>query len=232
MDHNSCSLTGHYLSQQFGAGPQKWTTLSHNGVLFPNPYIPHNIPLLYNNDPIHLEPEAEELATLYAKFTDTIYIKDSTFRKNFWKDWAKVLGKDSPIQSFDQCDFKLIYEYLLKQKEIKKQDKPEKQDFEQYKTAIVDGKVQPVGNFRMEPPGIFLGRGCSPLVGKIKKRIYPEDITINIGKESPIPEIPSFYPNHNWQTIIHNQYVTWLASWKDDITGKTKYVWGEVLHQT
>ena len=97
---------------------------------------------------------------------------------------------------------------------------------EKDKTAIVDGKIQPVGNFRIEPPGIFLGRGCNPKLGKIKRRIYPEDITINIGKNSPIPELPDFLKeNHKWGEIIHNQYVEWLASWKDNITGKMKYVW-------
>ena len=36
---------------------------------------------------------------------------------------------------------------------------------------MVDGKSQPVGNYRMEPPGIFLGRGDNPHLGKIKRRI-------------------------------------------------------------
>lgn len=94
-----------------------------------------------------------------------------------------------------------------------------------YKIAIVDGKEQPVGNYRMEPPGIFLGRGDNPKIGKIKPRIYPEDITINIGKDSPIPELPYFLKNHKWGKIIHDRHVEWLASWKDTITGKTKYLW-------
>ena len=58
---------------------------------------------------------------------------------------------------------------------------------EKYKTAIVDGKPQPVSNYRMEPPGIFLGRGSHPKIGRIKKRIYPEDVTLNLDKEAPIP---------------------------------------------
>ena len=41
-----------------------------------------------------------------------------------------------------------------------------------------------VGNFRIEPPGIFLGRGCHPKAGKIKRRIYPEDITLNIDNKA------------------------------------------------
>jgi DNA topoisomerase-1 len=225
MTHTQHIITGHYLAIQFGAGPKKWTTLEHNGVLFPPEYIPHKIPILYNGNRIELEPAAEEAATLYAKFIESDHIKDNIFRKNFWNDWKKILGKNSPIESIDNCDFKLIYNYLLELKETNKIEIKEKQDVEKYKIATVDGKVQPTGNFRIEPPGIFLGRGCSPNLGKIKFRTYPEDITINIGKGVPIPEIPDFLNGHKWGEIIHNQYVEWLASWKDNITGKTKYVW-------
>lgn len=224
-------VVGQYLVNQFGGGAKKWTTLEHNGVLFPPPYVQHNIPLVYNGNNIALDVDAEEMATLYAKFIDSDYIKESIFRRNFWNDWKKILGKGSPIESLDGCDFTLIYEHLLKLKEIKKLEKLDKNDnnnkadIEQYKTAIVDGKVQPVGNFRMEPPNIFLGRGCNPKLGKIKNRIYPEDITINIGKGSNIPKVPDFLEGHKWGEVINNQYVEWLASWKDNITGKTKYVW-------
>jgi len=41
-----------------------------------------------------------------------------------------------------------------------------------------------VGNFRVEPPGLFRGRGDHPKMGKLKARIYPRDITINIGEAS------------------------------------------------
>jgi DNA topoisomerase-1 len=67
-----------------------------------------------------------------------------------------------------------------------------------------------------------LGRGDNPKIGKLKKRIYPEDIIINIGKDAIIPES---LPGHSWGKIIHDRHVEWLASWKDTITGKTKYVW-------
>jgi DNA topoisomerase-1 len=93
---------------------------------------------------------------------------------------------------------------------------------EKYKVATVDGNVQPVGNYRMEPPGIFLGRGSNPNIGKVKRRIYPEDVRINIGKEA---KIPPTLPGHKWGKIIHDRHVEWLASWKDIITGKTKYLW-------
>jgi hypothetical protein len=39
-----------------------------------------------------------------------------------------------------------------------------------------------VGNYRVEPPGLFRGRGEHPKMGMVKKRVYPRDITINISK--------------------------------------------------
>ena len=208
------------LSPQEG-GEYKWKTFEHNGVLFPPEYVPHKIPLNYKNQLVDLTPDQEEAATLFSKYLDSEYITNKTFRKNFWNDWKKILGKNSIIQSLDDCDFSEYKKHLEQMKELKKTDKKE-EDIEKYKTAVVDDKEQPVGNFRIEPPGIFLGRGDNPKLGKIKKRIYPEDITINIGKDAKIPDP---LKGHKWGHIIHDRNVEWIASWKDDITGKTKYVW-------
>lgn len=205
----------------------KWTTLKHNGVLFPPEYVKHDIPIKYKGQEVILDDLAEEYATLYAKFIDTDYVTNSTFNKNFWKDWRKVLGKDHLISELDSCNFDDIYQWLIDQKEEKKnadtEEKEEKKQIdEKYKIALVDGKEQPVGNFRVEPPGIFLGRGCNPKLGKIKQRIYASDITINIGKGEKIPKASD---GREWGEVIHNREVEWLASWKDNINGKIKYVW-------
>ena len=219
------------LFNQFGGkSVKKWTTFSHNGVLFPEPYQAHGVPLIYGDkkEKIYLDPESEEYATIYSKFVDTEYVKNKLFKQNFYGDWKKYLKKGgfNQIVSLDLCDFSLIYAHVLKMKEEKKEEKEGKGgDGDKYKEAIIDGKVQAVGNFRIEPPGIFLGRGCHPLAGKIKKRIFPEDMTINIDNKSKIPELPLFYKNRKWGKIIHDNTLEWLASWKDTITGKTKYVW-------
>ena len=175
--------------------------------------------------PVTLDPASEEIATLYAKFIPTDYVKSSVFRKNFWKDWKQILGPEHVVRDLAGCDFTAIYDHLVKMKEQKKLTKASEDNLDldaKYKTAIVDGVPQPVGNFRLEPPGIFLGRGCNPKLGKVKRRIYPEDITINIDSKAKIPEP---LEGHVWGAVIHDPYVEWLASWKDDITGKTKYVW-------
>lgn len=212
----------------------KWKTLSHNGVLFPPPYTPHNVPVIYNGQEVKLSPEAEEAATLYTKYLNTEYIKSSTFRRNFWKDWKKLLGASSPIKDLENVNFSLIYEHLYS--DSRSTGSPGSPgspsspthpslpppDIEKYKTALLDGSPQPVGNFRIEPPSLFIGRGSHPLLGRIKKRISPSDITINIGKESLVPDSPNNIP---WKKVIHDRTVVWLASWNDTITGKIKYVW-------
>ena len=91
-----------------------------------------------------------------------------------------------------------------------------------------------MGNFRVEPPGLFRGRGEHPKMGQLKARIFaaraprnsacpgaqfcaillpqrsdpslpPQDITINIGKRAKVPPVP-------------------------DIGDGKKHNWGDVVH--
>ena len=223
-----------YLTRIFGGKNKirkKWTTLEHNGVLFPPNYTFQNIKLIYDNKEISLPPLAEEYALLYSKYIDSEYIKYSQFNKNFWKDWKKTLTPSLNIVTLDKCDFSNFVLFIKKSKEkeknmsseIKEKNKELKLlEEEKYKYATIDGVQQPIGNFKIEPPGIFIGRGKHPKIGRIKKRILPEDITLNIGKNAKIPNPPN---GHKWGKIIHNQEVEWLASWKDNISDKVKYVW-------
>ena len=214
-----------------GGGNQKqWTILRHNGPYFPPEYEPHKIPIIVNNNKIVLNSNAEEYATIYSKYLDTEYIKSSLFKKNFWNDFKEYL-KDEKIKSLDDIDFSLIKEYLDNEKnKVKNISKEEKENNkkkqleieEPFSFCIIDGSQQKVGNYKIEPPGIFLGRGSHPKTGKIKKRIQPEDVILNLDKECTIPK-PNI-KNHKWGKIIHDNNVIWLASWKDTITGKTKYV--------
>ena len=49
----------------------------------------------------------------------------------------------------------------------------------------------------------------------------PEDITLNIGKgtPTPVPNVPG-----QWKAIIHDNTVTWLANWIENVNGNHKYV--------
>ncbi|AYV79009.1 MAG: topoisomerase 1b [Faunusvirus sp.] len=212
----------------------KWTTLRHSGVLFPSEYVSHNIPISYGSHKIQLPPAAEEMATHYAKYIDTEYIKLKQFNRNFWLDWKKMLPKDTVIMNLEGCDFTAIYNHVLKTRESKKTvSAEEKQRVKEardklegkYRFCTIDNVEQPVGNFKVEPCGIFIGRGCHPKLGRIKRRIYPEDVTLNLDENAPIPAIQADLKGHKWGTIIHDHTVDWLASYKDEITSKIKYVW-------
>ncbi|KAK1426569.1 hypothetical protein QVD17_15245 [Tagetes erecta] len=215
-----------------GFGEVKWNSLIHNGVIFPPAYKPHGVKMLYKGKPVDLTPEQEEVATLFAVMLDTDYMTKPKFKENFWDDWRKILGKNHSIQNLDDCDFKPIYEWHQIEKEKMKQMsekkrkalKEEKMKLEEkYMWAIVDGVKEKVINFRVTPPGLFRGRGDHSKTGKLKKRIRPSDITINIGKDAPIPECP--IPGESWKEIRHDCTVTWLANWNDPInTNKFKYV--------
>uniref|UniRef100_A0A7S2JNM3 DNA topoisomerase I n=1 Tax=Cyanoptyche gloeocystis TaxID=77922 RepID=A0A7S2JNM3_9EUKA len=216
----------------------KWITLEHNGLLFPPEYEPHGVKMLYNGKPIELTPAAEEIATFYASMLDSDYTKKEKFNKNFMKDWLAVLNKDKkykknphPIEKLELCDFTPIYKYLQEEKEKRKaMSKEEKKKIaeekskitEKYMFAKVDGHLEKVGNFRVEPPSLFRGRGDHPKMGKVKTRIYPEDVTINIGEDAPVPPCP--IPGHRWGKVVHDNTATWLAHWKDTINGQGKYV--------
>ena len=229
-NHNKCCNSIHWeFNLMFGGGKPQWTVLKHNGPMFPPPYKSHKIPIIIKGKEIILPEKAEEYATMFAKYINTDYIENNSFKKNFWKDFKPTLPSELNIQSIDDIDFSLINNYLIKQKEIKSNmTKDEKEKLkkikdeldEPYKYCIIDGVQQQVGNFKIEPPGIFLGRGTHPKIGRVKKRITPEDVIINLSKDAIIPVIK----NHDWQEVIHDQSVIWLASWKEEITGKNKYI--------
>lgn len=48
--------------------------------------------------------------------------------------------------------------------------------------CILDGHREKIGNFKTEPPGLFRGRGDHPKMGMLKRRVLPEDVTINCGR--------------------------------------------------
>jgi DNA topoisomerase-1 len=226
-----------------GDGTKKWTTLEHNGVVFPPEYepLPKNVKLIYDGIPVTLQKDAEEVATFYGSMLNsTVNVTNDTFNKNFFEDFTAILdktghGKDKDgntvkIKKFEKCDFKPIFEHFDAERERKKALpaaekkalKAAKDEAEApYMYCMWDGRKQKVGNFRVEPPGLFRGRGAHPKTGKVKKRVTPEQITINIGKEAKVPEPPA---GHKWKEVKHDQEGTWLAMWQENINGAYKYV--------
>ncbi|RNF20758.1 DNA topoisomerase IB, large subunit [Trypanosoma conorhini] len=212
-------------------GEKRWDMLCHNGVMFPPEYKPHGIPIYYEGKEFKLKPEEEEVATMFAVMREHDYYRNEIFRRNFFSSWREILDRrQHPIRRLELCDFEPIYQWHLREREKKlSRTREEKKQLrleadkeaEPYRWCVWDGKKEQVANFRVEPPGLFRGRGQHPLMGKLKKRVQPEDITINIDEFSPIPKPPE---GRNWKEVIHEHNVTWLAMWRDSILGSFKYV--------
>lgn len=213
----------------------KWATLQHAGVIFHPPYEPHGVKMLYDGKPVVLSPEAEEAASYFARWIDSAHYEKPQFRKNFFSEFVtickKTMKKAVPIEQFSKCDFGPIAKHLKEQSEAKKGKTKEEKDAEKktrldlktkYGFAVVNGIREPIGNFVVEPPGIFLGRGEHPKTGMLKKRIMPEDVTLNLSRDAEVPPCP--IPGHKWGGIVNNHEVGWVAGWFEDITGHNKYV--------
>ncbi|XP_072259810.1 DNA topoisomerase 1 [Pyxicephalus adspersus] len=212
----------------------KWTFLEHKGPVFAPPYepLPDNVKFYYDGKQVKLSPKAEEVATFFAKMLDHEYTTKDVFRKNFFKDWKKEMNSEeqSLITSLSKCDFTHMSSYFKAQSEARKQmTKEEKQKIkeenerlmQEYGYCVMDNHKERIANFRIEPPGLFRGRGDHPKMGKLKRRIMPEDIIINCSKNSKIPSPP---PGHKWKEVRHDNKVTWLVSWTENIQGSIKYI--------
>ncbi|VDK48508.1 unnamed protein product [Anisakis simplex] len=212
----------------------KWNSLSHKGPVFAPPYVPlpDNVPFRYDKKIMKLNPEAEEVATFYAKMLTHEYTTKDSFNTNFFKDWRKTMtpAERETITDLKKCDFRAMNEYFEKMSEERKaMSKEEKQKIKEMKEAevkiygyaTIDGHRQKIGNFRIEPPGLFRGRGGHPKMGRLKKRVMPEDVIINCSKDSEIPVPPE---GHKWKEVRHDNTVTWLCSWTENILGQNKYI--------
>ena len=226
-----------------GDGTKKWDSLEHAGVVFPPDYepLPKHVKLLYDGVPVSLHKDAEEVATFYGSMLNSTHnIENPTFNKNFFEDFTAILDKTGhakdksgnaiKIKKFEKCDFKPIFEWFdaerAKKKALpaseKKALKVEKEEVEApYMYCTWDGRKQKVGNFRVEPPSLFRGRGEHPKTGRVKRRVLPEQITINIGEKAKVPAPPA---GHKWKEIKHDHEGTWLAMWQENINGAYKYV--------
>lgn len=79
---------------------------------------------------------------------------------------------------------------------------------------MIDDTLEKVAGYGIELPTLFKGRGKHPKAGKLKARILPEVITLNLSEDAPVPKCTM--PGHNWMNIVHNNEVTWLAFYRDD----------------
>ncbi|KAK4879023.1 hypothetical protein RN001_007169 [Aquatica leii] len=212
----------------------KWTFLEHKGPVFAPAYerIPDNVKFYYNGNHMRLSDQAEEVAGFYAKMLDHDYTTKKIFNDNFFKDWRKVMTdkEQGIITDLKKCNFKQMHTYFMDQAEKNRnRTKEEKQALKEKNEAIVkeygfckiDGHTEKIGNFKIEPPGLFRGRGEHPKMGKLKRRVVAEDIIINCSKDAKVPDAPK---GHQWKEVRHDPSVTWLASWTENVQNQVKYV--------
>ncbi|CAL1262202.1 unnamed protein product [Larinioides sclopetarius] len=212
----------------------RWRTLQHNGPVFPPPYkrVPANVKFYYYGREKKLSENAEEVAGFYGRILDQECATKDIFKYNFFTDWREVMTSKErkEITDFHKCDFRDFHAYYKEQAEERKMmPKEEKLRIKEenealthkYGFCLIDGHKQKIGNFKIEPPGLFRGRGEHPKMGKLKRRIEAEDILINIGKKAKVPEPPE---GHSWKGVVHDNTVSWLACWTDNILGSKKYI--------
>ncbi|XP_030755185.1 DNA topoisomerase I, mitochondrial [Sitophilus oryzae] len=212
----------------------KWNFLEHKGPVFAPPYepLPSNIKFFYNSKEMKLSEDAEEIAGFYAKMLDHDYTTKEAFNKNFFHDWRRAMTdkERSIITDLQKCNFKQMHAYFMelaeKNRNKTKEEKlalKEKNEamLKEYGFCTIDGHKEKIGNFKIEPPGLFRGRGEHPKMGKLKKRVEAEDIIINCSKDSDIPVAPK---GHKWREVRHDNKVTWLASWTENVQNQVKYI--------
>uniref|UniRef100_A0A8C5GDI3 DNA topoisomerase I n=1 Tax=Gouania willdenowi TaxID=441366 RepID=A0A8C5GDI3_GOUWI len=212
----------------------KWRILEHNGPYFPPEYqpLPDNVNFYYNGEKVKLSLAAEEPALFFAQMLDHEYTTKKVFRDNFFTDWREEMShkERTLIKDLDKCDFTEIHAMhkakVEARKNLSKEEKlalkeANQKIVDEYGYCLLDRHKERIGNFKIEPPGLFRGRGEHPKQGMLKKRIQPEDIIINCSKESSIPVPPS---GHKWKEVRHDNTVTWLASWTENIQGSIKYI--------
>ena len=161
--------------------------------------------------------------------------KDKVFNNNFFRDWKKIMGKSGKsITKLANVDFSPFIKYIVKKRDVVKEEKKQMTPLEKkldklrkneiksiFSFATIDGVRLPATT-NMQPPSIFKGHKDSDKRGKIKARIVPSDITLNISRNS----VPLCFINgtqKKWGKIISDKTAVWLAKWKNPITGSADY---------
>jgi DNA topoisomerase-1 len=227
-------------------------SLKHNGIYVP-PYDYKGFSVKIQGNTIKLSPKTEMMAIFWVKKEQTKTTPpDRVFYRNFMEDFIEALKLENPILRFleslkirtdidplidgkprpdMEVDFSKIREYVL-QEQLKKESmtKEEKKKLaqerkvkrealkEHFGKAIVDGKEIEIANWTAEPSCIFAGRGDHPKRGKWKEGPKEEDIILNISPDSPRPP-------GKWKDVVWEPDKMYLASWRDKLAGKMKYVW-------
>lgn len=227
-------------------------SLKHNGVYVP-PYDCKGFSVKVQGIPIKLSPKTEQMAIAWVrKEQSKLSPPDKVFYKNFMDDFADTLKSENPsLKVLDnlkirsdveplnngkpradmEIDFSEVREYVLKEqlrkgnmtKEEKKaltQERKAKREAlkAHFGHATVDGKEIDIANWTVEPSCIFAGRGDHPKRGKWKEGPKEKDMILNLSdKKDTQPG--------KWKDVVWEPDRMYIASWRDKLAGKMKYVW-------
>ena len=197
-------------------------SLTHHGVIFPPEYEFQNF-----MPSLKLSELAEEMLYSYASKIETEYVKKPEFNINFYSCLKYELNKSQLSLKFPD-DFKELFNIMNKYRDehsVKNMTKEQKQERKEktetlkkkYGFAKVNGVKEPLGNYNVEPPGIFIGRGDSPYIGLWKYRVQPEDVIINYIPEKESDKPPAPPKGHKWKEIINNPNITYIARYIETI---------------
>ena len=128
-------------------------------------------------------------------------LKTRSSRKILFQILLKTFNGKFKNIKYTDVDFAQVYKLVDKEKEAKElMTKEEKKALAlkrkeireemkiKYGKAVMDGQEVDVGNYMAEPPGIFMGRGEHPMRGRYKPQVTAKNVTLNLGKESKVPE--------------------------------------------
>ncbi len=231
----------------------KMKSLRHNGIYVPQPE-PKGFSVKVQGRAINLSKKTEQMAVFWVrKEQSKLTPPDRIFYKNFMEDFIEALKEENPplagllsdlriredvdpvkdgkLREDMEVDFSEIREHVLQEqlqkesmskeekKRIAQKRKAEREKLKQhYGYATVDGKQIEIANWTAEPSCIFAGRGDHPKRGKWKEGPEQADIILNLSPDSPTP-------SGKWKQIVWQADMMYIASWRDKLAGKMKYVW-------
>lgn len=212
---------------------RKIRELVHKGVVIPQ-YEPKGFSIFYQGTRIPLDPTQEEMALAWVRKLGTEYASDLVFVNNFLSDFCKALNLSNPCK-IEELDFSEIQRWVeadkVRKEQVSKEEKKaqaaerkkiREANKEKYGFATVNGERVELGNYTVEPPCIFMGRGNHPLRGRWKSRVSYSDITLNLSPDAAKPVPPD---GSSWKEIVFNPDYLWIARWDDKLRGVEKYVW-------
>ena len=238
------------LVRRLHLAPKLWCTLEHSGMQVAPVYQPHHVPLLYDGQPVQLSAEQEEMATLLVQACEK-FKPVPPFGENFMKDWRPLLEQTdeaSVVEELDRCDFSRISDHLqvanaarLDAARAAMQHLPlgtgtaarrahvdNAFTDDAHTHAIVDGvrRMRDLNSIRLPEARLFGGPiSGHPWRGRLSRRVLPEDVTLNLGRDAPVPPVPDVGDGqpHAWGGVVSNPTVPWLARWTDPLSGHMKY---------